>query len=283
MILAHAARLGHSPWALHMHPDVVIVMAAIAAGYIIAARRYVPAGEELSIRHRRCFWAGFALLWVFSDWPVHDLAEGVSYTVHMVQHLVLTFVVPPLVLLGIPTWMARAVLRPVLPVVRFLTKPVLALVVFNAVVVLTHWPVMVTAAVDSGAAHLAQHVLLVVAALFVFWPVFSPLPELPRLPPLFAMVFLFFQSLLPTVPASWLAFAEHPPYHAYEAFPKLWGMTAGEDQQLAGAIMKVGGGLILWTYIVVIFFRWAAAEGYGRPPRPVPVADEDRVRDLASR
>lgn len=283
LLLAHAGRLGHSPWSFHLHPDVAALMAALAAGYVVAARRYAPDGEQPSRRERWCFWSSLVVLWVFSEWPIHDLAEGPSYAVHMVQHLVLTFIVPPLMLLGVPSWMAREVLRPVLPVVRFLVRPLVAIVVFNGVVVLTHWPLMVTAAVDSGTAHLAQHVALVVGALVVFWPVLSPLPEMPRLPPLFAMVFVFVQSLIPTVPASWLTFAEHPPYHAYEPFPKLWGLTAGEDQQLAGGIMKVGGALILWTYIVVIFFRWASAEGSGRSPHKPrqPAKDADPTASVS--
>ena len=276
MLLAHAGRLGHSPWSFHLHPDVTAVMAALAMGYVIASRRYAPeAGVQPTPRERWCFWSSLVVLWVFSEWPIHDLAEGPSYAVHMVQHLVLTFIVPPLMLLGVPSWMARALLRPVLPILRFLVRPLVAILLFNGFVVLTHWPLMVTAAIDSGSAHLAQHVLLVVGALIVFWPVLSPLPELPRLSPLFAMVFVFVQSLIPTIPASWLTFADHPPYHAYEPFPKLWGLTAGEDQQLAGGIMKVGGAFILWAYIVAIFYRWAIAEGAGRSPhRPRGTAED---------
>jgi putative membrane protein len=276
LLLGHVARLGHSPWDFHLHPDVLVVMSIAAVGYVMASRRYAPSPDVTpSRRNRWCFWTGLGLLWLFSEWPIHDLAEGVSYAVHMVQHLAMTFVVPPLLLLGIPSWMARAVLRPVLPIVRFAARPLIALLLFNGIVVLTHWPLMVTAAVDSGGAHLAQHVLLVVSAMVMFLPVLSPLPEIPRLPPLFAMVYVFAQSLIPTVPASWLTFADHPPYHAYEPFPKLWGLTAGEDQQLAGGVMKVGGAMILWSYIVAIFFRWAAREGSGRSPHRRPGLAQD--------
>lgn len=278
LLVAQALRPGHSPWSFHLHPDVAAVMIVVSGGYVIASRRYAPAGVDgPTKRQRRCFWSALVIMWIFSEWPVHDLAEGVSYSVHMVQHLAFTFVVPPLMLLGTPDWMARAILRPVMPVFRFLTRPLVALFLFNGSVAMTHWPLMVTAAVNSGTVHLAQHLLLVVTALIMFWPVLSPLPESPRLPPLFAMVYVFAQSLIPTVPASWLTFAEHPPYHAYESFPKLWGMTAGEDQQLAGGIMKVGGAAILWSYIILIFFRWAASEGAGQTPAPRLAAERAEV------
>ena len=268
-LLGAATHAASSMWTIH--PDVVLVVGALAAFYWWALTRLrVRLGEPRPTMVELCqVVGGVSLLWVASDGPAHVLAEGVSYTLHMAQHLALSFVVPPLLIRGTPGWLVAWLIRPVLPVVRFVTRPVVALVLFNAVAALTHWPTVVEMSVRSGPAHFAQHSLLFGSALAMFWPVLSPLPELPRLPPLFAMVYLFLQSLLPTVPASWLAFAEHPPYHVYEAFPKIWGMTAATDQQLAGGLMKIGGGLILWVGIAVIFFRWAARDGHtGRSAHP---------------
>ena len=271
IIAAGASHGGSSTWALH--PDVIAVVAGVALFYWWSLTRLrlrldAPAPSR---RQKGYIVSAVALLWVVSDGPVHDLSEGVSYTLHMAQHLALTFVVPPMLLLGTPEWLVRWIVRPVMPALRLVTRPVVALALFNAVAALTHWPAIVKLSVESGPAHFAQHSLLVLSALAMFWPVIGPLPELPRLPPLFAMVYLFLQSLLPTVPASWLAFAEHPPYHVYEAFPKLWGLTATTDQQLAGAVMKLGGGIILWTGIAVIFFRWVARDGgAGRPAHALP-------------
>lgn len=74
------------------------------------------------------------------------------------------------------------------------------------------------------------------------------------------MGYLFLQSLVPTVPASFLVMADGPIYRAYERFPKYWGLTATTDQQVAGAVMKLGGAAILWAVIVAVFFRWFARE-----------------------
>jgi cytochrome c oxidase assembly factor CtaG len=70
------------------------------------------------------------------------------------------------------------------------------------------------------------------------------------------MLYLFLQSIVPTVPASFLAFAEKPIYSWYAAAPRLTAMSAVEDQQVAGAVMKIGGATIIWSVIIVIFFRW---------------------------
>ena len=223
--------------------------------------RSVASGEPIVTRRQlQCLAGAIGGFWVVSDWPVHDLSEGYLYSVHMVQHLVYTLLLPPLFMWGTPAWAWRWVLRPVMPIFRQLVRPVIALVAFNGIVALTHADLFVTAAVESGGAHLAQHTLLVTASFLMWWPVLGPLPELPPMPPIVQMVYLFLQSLLPTIPASFLALAEEPVYRVYERFPRLLGMTAAQDQQLAGAIMKVGGGLILWTFIVAIFFRWAAAD-----------------------
>jgi putative membrane protein len=121
---------------------------------------------------------------VSSDWPIHDVAERYNYSVHMVQHLVFTMVAAPLLLLGTPAWMMRFVLPGrLLGIVRALARFVPALLVFNVVLVLTHWPMVVNASLESGWVHFSLHVVLFVSSLVVWLPVVSPLPEIPRLAP----------------------------------------------------------------------------------------------------
>lgn len=272
MILAHAARLGHSPWSWHSHPDVWVLVALLGGGYWLALRgRRRRTGEQAASRREGAlFGAGLGLLWVMSDWPVHDLAEGHLYSVHMVQHTVLTLVVPPLLLLGTPRWLLRRLVEPVLPVIRQLVRPLLALLLFNGTLALTHWTGLTNAAVSSGWSHLAQHVALVVTATLMWWPVVGRLPELGQMHPAAKMGYLFLQSLVPTVPASFLAIADGPIYRAYERFPKFWGLTATTDQQLAGAIMKLGGGAILWAVMARVFYQWCVRDGGADWPIPRP-------------
>jgi putative membrane protein len=94
----------------------------------------------------------------------------------------------------------------------------------------------------------------------MWWPVMSPLPEMPALSPPGQMMYLFFQSLAPTIPASFLTFGHSPLYPVYAMFPRIWGIEALEDQLIAGLLMKLGGGLILWGFIVTIWFRWYARD-----------------------
>jgi putative membrane protein len=250
--------------AWHPHPDVWLLLGGLWAAYLIAVRRHRVTPAEAKDRRRRAtlFSIGMACLWFGADWPVHDLAEGYLYSVHMVQHMVFTLVAAPLLIAGTPAWMWRAVLspRPVFVTFRFLTRPVVALIVFNGLLLFTHWPEVVEASVGSELTHFTLHVLLFGSAIVVWWPVMSPVVELPALTPPAQMMYLFAQSLAPTIPASFLTFGHSLLYPVYGTFPRIWGISALNDQLIAGLLMKIVGGLILWAFIATIFFRWHARE-----------------------
>ena len=99
---------------------------------------------------------------------------------------------------------------------RVLARFVPALLVFNLVLVVTHWPLMVNESLNSGLVHFALHAVLFVSSLIVWLPVVSPLPEIPRLAPVMRMLYLFAWSVVPTVPASFLTFGSAPLYKFYE-------------------------------------------------------------------
>ncbi len=263
----HALGTPEAAFEFHAHPDVWLLIVVLLAAYFGALRylapKHVPPGREAASRSQKRFYLlGVAALWAGADWPVHDLAEGYLFSVHMVQHTIFTFVAPPLLLLGLPQWLLRSLLspRPVNAAVRFLTRPLVAFAIFNVVIAVTHWGALVDASVRSEPLHFLLHTVLVSTALLMWWPVVGPLPEMSSLSVPGKMLYLFGQSILPTVPASFLTFATEPIYHAYEEFPRLWGIGVVTDQMMAGLIMKIGGGLLLWTVIAVLYFRWSAAQ-----------------------
>ena len=188
----------------------------------------------------------------------------------------------PLLLLGTPGWLVRYVLRPpslAFRIIRTLCRFLPALMIFNVVLVFTHWPLIVNISLHSGINHFLLHTLLFISALIVWMPVVSPIPEIPRLAAPVRGAFLFLQSVVPTVPASFLTFGDTPLYKFYIGKPHLWGMTTLQDQQLAGLIMKIGGGTLLWALIAVVFFRWAADEDRrNQPQRGRREFDQERTR-----
>lgn len=249
-------------WAWHPHLEVWALCAVMLVAYFRAVRR---SSFDTSRNQKICFVFGVATLFVAADYPIHDIAEKSLYSVHMVQHMLLSLVMPALLLAGMPAWMFRALLRPrfVARVVRTLSRPFFALVQFNVVIVLTHWPDLVNRTVGNEPLHFAIHALLVSSAVIMWMPVLSPVMEIPRLSYPGQMLYLFLQSLVPTVPASFLTFGHEPLYRVYESFPRLGGISALTDQRTAGLIMKIVGGFILWGWIAVLFFKWFGAEKDG--------------------
>lgn len=265
LILAHGTRPDQSPWRWDPHLDVVVVLLAVTAVYVMAmpaiGRRLGVAEPMVSRRQTTLLWVALGTLWLFSVWPIHNLAEGFSYTVHMVQHTAYTLVVPPLLILGTPAWLWEWALRPVMPVFRRLVHPAVSVAIYSVVTTATHLPVLANGAVSSAASHFAQHLALVLAAVLVWWPLTSPVPELPRLEdPLMQMVYLFFVSLAPSVAGSSLIWARAPLYRTYEPFPHLFGLSTLADEQTGGMVMEIAEGLIIWGLIVAVMIKVAVAD-----------------------
>jgi putative membrane protein len=257
-------------WVWRAHPDVWLMVALLLGGYFAALRYWgpkrAPFGESVaSKREKGFFLAGVAALWIGADWPMHELSEDYLFSLHMVQHTLFSLVAPPLLLIGMPKWLLRSLIQGprALVVARVVTRPLVGLLLFNAVIVVTHWPYLVDLSLRSEAVHFSLHVVLFGSATLMWWPVVDRLPELSRLSPPGKMLYLFLQSIVPTVPASFLTFADSPLYDFYVSVPRLWNITVIEDQQIAGLIMKIGGGLLLWSVIAYLFFTWYAREERG--------------------
>jgi putative membrane protein len=224
----------------HPHWDVWALLFVLGFGYAYAVRRIGPhmnlTGPVVTRRQVAAYSTGLLLMWIVS--------------------------VPPLLIVGTPVWMLRAVLanRFVLPIIRPLVVPVVAFFVFDLTLIGIHWPDAVNLMVRSPLAHFLIHSLLFAVSIVMWIPVLSRVPELPRLSPPAGMLYLFVHSLLPTIPASFLTFGTEPLYSAYAEAPRLWGIDTITDQTVAGLIMKLGGGAIIWGVIVVMWFRWYANE-----------------------
>lgn len=265
MLFAHESAAEVSTW--QAHPDVWLMVALLTAGYVGALRYLgpsrVPDGEPVATGRQKAFFlAGVATLWLGSDWPMHELSEGYLFSAHMVQHTLFSLVAPPLLLIGMPRWLLRSMVGGprAVKVAKVFTRPLIGLLLFNTVIVVTHWPMLVDLSLTSELVHFLLHSVLFVSATIMWWPVVDPLPELSRLSEPGKMLYLFLQSIVPTVPASFLTFADNPIYEFYTTVPRLWGIGVVTDQRMAGLIMKIGGGLLLWLAIAYLFFRWNAAE-----------------------
>jgi putative membrane protein len=287
------------PLAFQWHPEVWVLVAFLTGSYVYMVRvigpKAVPVGQPaVSRANLVCFVLAMLTLWVASDWPLHDISEDYLYSAHMVQHMMLSYFLPPLALMATPTWLARVLLGEgaLYRTVKWFTHPVVAGVLFNGAVMILHIPMLVNESVVNGPLHYLLHVMVVTTSLLMWMPVCGPVPEF-RIGVAGAMIYLFLQSVVPTVPAAWLTFAEGVVYDAYDRPVRLWGINVVDDQQLAGAIMKTAGGLFLWAIVIYLFFtkfaarhgesydfkrrgRMPAAEITGHDELPLTTADVER-------
>jgi putative membrane protein len=216
----------------------------------------VPASRAWS------FAAAVACLWVALDWPVGALAAGYLASVHMVQFLLVALIAPPLLLLSVPdgAWARLAQRRGVVRALDRPTRPLIATIVFNSLVWLTHWPRVVDALMGSQAGSFLIDMLWILAGLFFWWPVVAPVPARERLGYPLKVAYLILATVANTGVFVYLTFTHLPVYATYELAPPIPWISAREDQQVAGLLMKMGSGLVLWTAIGVLFVRWYRAE-----------------------
>ena len=223
--------------------------------------RFAP-GKAYPQRQATLFYSAVVLFYLTEGSPLHGLAETYSFSAHMFQHLLLSYVVPTLMLCGTPDWLVRPLLlhRSVKPVVRVLTRPVVTFVVFNLFFSLWHLPVIYEGALQNATLHHTEHLIFVLTAFMLWWPLLSPLPELPRLSHAGALIYLFLLPIAQLPVFAAVTFADHAIYPTYADAAYVMFGDARADQTFGGALMKVGGLIAFGIPFIVIFFEWYRKE-----------------------
>jgi putative membrane protein len=180
----------------------------------------------------------------------------------MAQHLLLTLVLPPLLIAGLPGWLVEQAVRRRAgrAVARALTHPVFAGFLFSATLLVWHTVGAYDLMMRNHSVHVVTHLMFMVTAVLLWWPVMSPARSLPRLSPGMGMLYLFVVQLPMQLLGAIITFADRPLYPWYLAAPRTWGLSPLDDQKLGGLLMWIPGNLWIWGAMSVLFFRWASAE-----------------------
>ena len=255
------------PWNVwDLHPSVIIGLALLGGLYVFLGGLKSGRGRVTS------FALALVVLFLALNGPLHELSDNYLFSAHMAQHLLLTLVFPPLLLFGCPAQVVRPLLRPrwVMAISRVITRPLAAGLIFSAPIAILHFPVFYEAAMRNHNLHILQHLVFLATATLMWWPVLSPVPELPRLPHLLQMVYLFLLGIPMSVTGALITLADHPLYPFYVAAPRVGGLTPLQDQQIGGLLMWVLGGIMLWIVMTVIWFRYSVWDQRGDAERGVP-------------
>lgn len=264
-----------APWSgvWQAYPGVWLFLAILVLGRWWLMRRFPPGSGER--RGSGVFALAIAALWIALDWPVGALGAGYLLSAHQLQYVLVVMVAAPLLLLGVP----RASLRRVVDgprvhaVLSVVTRPAVAIIACNAIVILTHLPEAVDGLMTTQWGSMIIDLSWLFAGFLLWWPALSPVPGLNALSHGARFGYLLVATLIPGIPAAFFFFASYPLYQVYELAPPVNWLNAMDDQFLAGIIMKFGSFVVVLVGLSAIFYRWHAhdrgTEGTLVLPRPL--------------
>lgn len=269
-------------------PYYLTILVIVTSGYfwLLASYRQKNMAYVVTKRQAVYFFIAMFLLYVVKGSPV-DLLSHIMFSAHMMQMALLYFVIAPLCMLAIPTWLwsemlARKGMRSVL--VSPLSKPLLALVVFNSLFSLYHIPLVFDFIKTNMWLHAGYTSLLFMAAIWMWLPLIQPLSQQGTLSGVKKVAYIFGSGMLLTPACALIIFANEPMYNTFTN-PDSWayalrlcvptstlsslnlsgpeifsGLPALEDQQLGGVLMKITQEIVLGYVLGVVFFAWFKQE-----------------------
>jgi putative membrane protein len=279
-----------------MNPDAQVILQSVSnplavdASLCLAAVVYTKGWNHLRIVFPRqfpswrlaAFLGGLAAVWIAIGSPLEALDEA-SLTVHMVQHLLLAAVAPPLMLLaapalpilrGVPQWMARDVVSPLLRLRlmrwfgRLISNPAICWLVATLALIAWHIPVLFELALRTDWLHKLEHMSFFGAGLMFWWPVVQPWPSTPKWPRWAIPLYLFCATLPCDALSGFLTFCDRVVYRSYVSGPRLFGLSPLEDQECAAAMMWVSITLIFLVSAVLVTLKILSPEKTEPPVEP---------------
>jgi putative membrane protein len=213
------------------------------------------------------FYIGWLSLLAGAVSPIDGLS-GDLFLMHMIQHMLLVMIAPPLILLGAPV---VPVMRGLPDVVRynfaipllqmrrvrrmlhFLTSPLIAWLFFVFTLWIWHIPAVYNDATQNEGLHLLQHTMFIGAAGFFWWSVIDPVPLRPRLACALRLLYLFLATLQSVALGGIITLSTDVLYTYYETVPRTWSITVADDQTIAGLIMWIPGAMMYFIAMAAIF------------------------------
>ncbi|TVQ89421.1 MAG: cytochrome c oxidase assembly protein [Deltaproteobacteria bacterium] len=242
------------------HPSIVLGCLGFVVAYLLLAgplrRAWNLSPEPPRPREWIQFMLGIAIVFFSLQGPLHELSDLYLFSAHMVQHLLITLVFPPLFIRGIPAWMWRPLVRhpPVAAIGRAITHPVVAFVLSTLILYFWHIPAMYDWALEDHNVHIIEHLSFMTASVIMWWPVWSKIPEIPALTPGRRMIYLFLLTIPMKGLGAIITVSDYVLYRFYAVQPRVFGLDPLADQRLGGVIMWMPGGLAIWFAIGVVFF-----------------------------
>ena len=243
------------PWPLD--PSVYFGLLALFFGHAWLAGR----ADDAERKHSIYFGLGLLTIWVALETQIDTIADRYLDSVHMLQHVLLGFVAPPLMLLGLSSGMVARLVR--VPGVRAVTEPIPAQVIAAVVMIVWHLPPLYDATLYSEALHVAEHLTFIGAGLLLYWPILDATSAhaMWHLSPVAKLLYLLVATLPQDAVALALIFSRVPFYEYYTHAPRLVAsLDPLTDQTAAGAVLMIVGKATIAIAALAVFIRWFSTE-----------------------
>lgn len=251
------------PIPLHWHTEPLLLLTILGAIWAYAVltgpmRQKIAPGIPYPTAKAVLFYSGIVLGYLTVGSPIDQLGEDYLFSVHMIQHMMLVYLVPPLLLLGTPGWLADWALTPCLTrkAWKFLSNPVVAGFSFTLIYTAWHIPVLYESALHTKWIHVLEHWTMFLPALFIWWGIASPSRIVPPLPYGVRMLYVFLLMVGQLPVFGFLTLSEEILYPTYEFAPRIFPIGPLEDQILGGVIMKVTNMVVSMLLLAFCFYRW---------------------------
>ena len=246
-------------WEVHESLVIGTLLAIALYTWAIGPGRvkYGWSDTPASPKQRGLFYATMTLMYFTLDGPLHHLADELLFSAHMAQHMILQLIWAPLIVLAIPPWLWRAMLRPkpIHALATFFSRPMTAFITYNAIVFGWHIPQMYNLALTTHNFHIVQHLLFMSSAVLMWWVMIAPLDEF-RASYQKRMVFILANMLAMKVLGLIISLSDEVLYTFSLSQPRAWGLDALGDQQLGGMLMWLPGGGLLWAGLGRVWWQW---------------------------
>lgn len=247
----------------HWHNEPLLIGGLIFLGWAYALltgpfRERLSPGEPYPRRYAIKFYTALVIFYLAVGSPLDQIAERYLLSAHMLQHQLIIFPAAILLLLGLPSWLVRPLTgnQRLRPLFKILTSPVICGVVYTSVITVWHLPFLYDGALQNRLLHIGEHFMFFGAALFYWWPHFSPSKEFPPVSPAIQMLYQPAILIAMTPIFAYITFSTDVLYPTYEFAPRITTLTAAGDQLLAGVMMKLIGMSVAMIAFAVSFYRW---------------------------
>ena len=266
MVLLHASL---SLWTWSWDPTVLAGTVALGAGYFWLIRGR-PQASIWSPMARVYFAGGLLALLLALESPIDVGGDHYLFSLHMLQHILLAMIVPPLLLLGLPdSWRAFDRIR---------VSPLAANIIFNLVLAVWHLPFLYEATLRNEPIHVLEHLSFLAAGVLFWWPILQPAGSAKAMTTVGKMAYLGFAGVPPTILGLAFILSQTVIYPFYAAAPRVLPLSPLDDQLIAGLIMFGLGNLIYFVAIWIIFFSLDDKRATAGEPSPAAIESTASMR-----